>query len=262
MTQKTTSSINYTPYDPITMYFQDLELISLLAREDEVALAQKIEEGKKKIISLIFSAPLITNEILKYPHLLKESKLAISNICFIEKDITDKDKKQTQEQFLKTIKLLKPVVQKRELCLKKLTNKRLSKKDIKDICTLLEKNNTKLLNKILNLHLRDEIIKGFVDEFKKLAALYDINSKKIKDMKKKLKIFSDKNNNISPTTVQDKNNNKHKKLYNYYKRLKKEARAIESELGLEGTDNINEALELLQDSETEIYQAKKNAYYS
>jgi RNA polymerase primary sigma factor len=257
MTQKTTSSINYTPYDPITMYFQDLELISLLAREDEVALAQKIEEGKKKIISLIFSAPLITNEILKYPHLLKESKLAISNICFIEKDITDKDKKQTQEQFLKTIKLLKPVVQKRELCLKKLTNKRLSKKDIKDICTLLEKNNTKLLNKILNLHLRDEIIKGFVDEFKKLAALYDINSKKIKDMKKKLKIFSDKNNNISPTTVQDKNNNKHKKLYNYYKRLKKEARAIESELGLEGTDNINEALELLQDSETEIYQAKK-----
>jgi RNA polymerase primary sigma factor len=257
MTPKIASSINYTPDDLINMYVHDLKLISLLTREDEVELAKKIEEGKKKIINLIVSAPLITNEILKYPHLLKERKLAISNICLIEKDIEDKDEQQTQEQFLKTIKSLRPVVQKRDLCVKKLANKRLSKEDIKNIRTQLEKNNTTLLNKMCNLHLRDEIIKGFLDEFKESAALYNINSIKIKDIKKKLKILSDKNKNISFTTVQEKNNNKYKKQYNNYKKLKKEAKAIESELGLAGTASINEALELLQDSETKINQAKK-----
>lgn len=86
--------------DSIRLYFKDIGNISLLAREEELAIAKDIERGEKIIIKSLSKTRLVLTEVLLLEEKIKENPEIIRGIFDINKDIGAKIK---QEEEIKEI---------------------------------------------------------------------------------------------------------------------------------------------------------------
>ncbi len=258
--KKTVPAINYTPDNPIRMYLRDMESLPLLTKQGEVVLAKKMEDGKGKIWKVILTAPFTLNQIFDYPRLLKREQISLCNICVIQKDLTGIEKKQIQENFLKNIRSLKPLIQKRTECIKRLTDRKTGKKDIELLNAQLEKVTGKAIEKIFNLHLKDEIVKQFTTHFKELALIHENINQNINVLQKKIKSApgksSSKKTMLNVSSRLNKKNINLSQLQIIHRKFKKDMTIIGSELGLKGSD-IKAALKTILDSENKILEAKE-----
>ena len=258
---------NYTSDDPIKMYLRDIESIPLLTKQSEIYLAMKIEAGKENISKIIFTAPFLIKRILQLPQLLKGGEVSINNTCSPEKagasrftDLSETERKDVLEEFLKTVRSLKYLVRQRDSFLECLADKRPGREDAEKRKARLIKNNDKIVDKISALHLKEKIIEGFVSQFKKSAVLYENISGEINSIQENVKIPPAKlrNKNILLDSADQLNRgpDEIKKLYSNYRHLRNETAVIESELGLKGIE-IEKALKLIQENEREITEASK-----
>jgi RNA polymerase primary sigma factor len=258
--KRITPTINYNSHDPIKMYLRDMESLPLLTRKGEVEIAKEIEVGREKIARVIFQTPFIMEHILNLPCLLKEKKGSINNICSIEKEIPDIDKTQVLDEFFKTIKSLKYLIQKRATYIKKLGNKKLSKRDSEITKAQIAENNIKVVNKISDLHLKDKIIDGHILQFKNLAVMHNIIVKETENIQKTVNIpmekIINKNTFLHASTQLNGDISESKKLHEKSRKFKTEMTAVESALGLKGIE-VKKALNSIQYSENEISEAKK-----
>ena len=215
-------------------YLRDMESLPLLSRDGEVELARKIEIEKEKIAGFVFKAPFVFEQILDFSRLLKGGKARINNVCAIGRDMSDTDKTGMPEEFLRTARSLKHLVQKRKTYMQETAGKKTGRRDTEIIKAQTEKNNIKIVNKISALHLKVKLIEGFISQFKKLASLY------ISIVRETDSVRADETG----------------ACHTDYILLKKKTATIESELGLEGIE-VERALNSIQDSEREINEARK-----
>lgn len=152
--------------DSIKIYLRDMESISLLTKEEEIGFARKIETSRENISQILFSSPFVLDQVLMFSSLLKEKKISICSICSIRKDLTDAEKEEVSKKFLKNIRSLKHLINKRADCVVELNNNKLLKKDR----VRLTKYNDKIIRKMGELKLKQETVDGMVSEFKELAA--------------------------------------------------------------------------------------------
>lgn len=257
--KKVTMSINYNSDDPIKMYLRDMESLPLLTKAGEVEFAKKIEKGEKEIANIIFIAPSTIKQISHLPRLLQEKSISINTICSIEKDITEEGKKAIIENFLKTVRSLRSLIQKRELYIQELAACKAGSKEYETASVQLIDNRDKIVFRIISLKFNDKIMHSFVAQFKKLALLYDSilrEEGKIRNMlgvsperlrsKKVLQDISAELN-IDADEI--------KRIYTHYLMLKQKMTVIESELGLRG-EGLEKALKIIWESEDDIRQAK------
>ena len=193
-------SINYTSDDPIKMYLRDMESLTLLTKQDEVIIAQRIESGKEKIEEIIFKAPFVVEEIINLSRLLKDKHVSISNICFIEKfgisgsgsettgtgkatkssnqrgntsvryrDVSEADKTNIINIFLRTVKSLNYHSRRRHSYIQQLTGNKSAGIDRGKINRRLAESNTKIAGKISSLNLKDKVIEDYLFHFKSMA---------------------------------------------------------------------------------------------
>ncbi|GBD97823.1 MAG TPA: RNA polymerase sigma factor RpoD [Nitrospirae bacterium] len=233
-TRRVVLMANYSAGDPIKIYLRDMESLPLLSKEGEVEIARKIEIEKEKIAGFVFKAPFVFEQILDFPHLLKGGEATINNICIIGKDMSDTDKADILEEFLKTVRSLKHLIQKRNSYMQEPADKKQCRRNAETIKARIEKNNIKVVNKISALHLKVKLIEGFISQFKRLAALY-------------ISIVRETDNIRGDETGT---------FHTNYILLKKKMATIESELGLEGIE-VERALNSIQNSEREINEARK-----
>ncbi|RLA95966.1 MAG: RNA polymerase sigma factor RpoD [Deltaproteobacteria bacterium] len=66
--------------DPVRLYLKEMGKVSLLTREGEVAIAKRIEEGKKEVLRVILNCPVTVNEVLKLGEALREGTLSLKDI--------------------------------------------------------------------------------------------------------------------------------------------------------------------------------------
>jgi RNA polymerase primary sigma factor len=253
--KKAVPAINYTPDNPIRMYLRDMESLPLLTKQGEVELAKKMETGKGKIWKVIFTSPFTLNQIFNYPRLLKGKHISLCNVCTIQKDISNTEKKQIQENVLKNIRSLKPLIQKRTEYIKRLTNKKTGKKDIELLNAQLEKVTGKVIDKVFNLHLKEEIIEQLTSHFKELACIHENINQNINIIQKKIKPATKKTMLHASGRLSTTNSN-FLKLRNIYRKFRKDMTIIESELGLKGNE-VKAALKTIQDNEKKILEAKE-----
>ncbi|MEN8264119.1 MAG: RNA polymerase sigma factor RpoD [Nitrospirota bacterium] len=246
MTPKTESSIDYTPDNHIRMYLRDMASRPLLTKQGEIEIAKKMEAGKERISRIIFIAPFTLHQIFAYPGMLKAKQISMCKICTTQKDLSENEKREIQEAFLKNIRAIKTLVPKRTEYLEKLGNKRLSKKDTELISMQFERITARIIKRVVDLRLREEIIEQFTSQFKKLAYIYEniLDSLK-KTPLKKLK----KNGNGNGS----RNGLKQKTFDN---KLTSDMAIIETELGLKGS-RIKDALKTIQESEVQILESKE-----
>jgi len=66
--------------DPVRLYLREMGRVSLLTREGEVAIARRIEEGKKEILRVILNCPVTVKEVVNIGELLRQSRLSIRDV--------------------------------------------------------------------------------------------------------------------------------------------------------------------------------------
>jgi len=223
--RRLTSSIHYSSDDPIKMYLYDIESVSLLTKKGEVEIAKKIEQAENRILRVIFATPHIINEVLHMSGRAKKDRSLINTFIYVDRDISQEEKALVVEKFFKTFRSLKTLSKRLDDLKRKAASNKKSKSESGKAQIQISQTISKIINKILTLRLRDEVVKSYQEKFKLTAAQY-----------------VDMTDNATHTLA-DRNRMRH-------------AKEIESELGLRG-DQVNNALDLINRSEEEITQAKK-----
>jgi RNA polymerase primary sigma factor len=72
--------------DPVLMYLRAMSSVPLLAREEEIEIAKRIEEGEKEVIDAVLSSPLAIKEIVQFGERLRSKKLCANNFQEPEED--------------------------------------------------------------------------------------------------------------------------------------------------------------------------------
>ena len=72
--------------DPVLMYLRAMSSVRLLAREEELEIAKRIEEGRKEVIDAVLSSPLAIKEIVQFGERLRSKKRWVNNFHEPEED--------------------------------------------------------------------------------------------------------------------------------------------------------------------------------
>ncbi len=80
-------SVSPSSDDPVRMYLREMGKVPLLDREDEVALAQVIEQGRRKIKSSVFDCQLAVGLMVEEKGRIEQEVLAVED--FLDADISD-----------------------------------------------------------------------------------------------------------------------------------------------------------------------------
>ncbi len=75
-----------TSDDPLRLYFKEMGSVSLLDREGEIRIAQKIEAGKIDVINAAAKAPSMIKELLHYKEGLLEGIYPLENLVNVPED--------------------------------------------------------------------------------------------------------------------------------------------------------------------------------
>ncbi|MEL6187348.1 MAG: sigma-70 family RNA polymerase sigma factor, partial [Myxococcota bacterium] len=70
----------YKTNDPVRMYLRKMGSVALLSREDEVAIAKRIEAGEKEVLDVVLKSSLAVKEILTLGKRLEEGKVRIRDV--------------------------------------------------------------------------------------------------------------------------------------------------------------------------------------
>jgi RNA polymerase primary sigma factor len=97
--------------DPVRLYLREMGRVSLLTREGEVAIAKRIEEGKKEIIRVILNCPMTVKEVLNIGDGIREGRIEIRNIT---NEVDDEEGYTEEKEFYKD-KILKIIGRVRSL---------------------------------------------------------------------------------------------------------------------------------------------------
>ncbi len=90
--------------DPIRMYLREMGTVPLLTRQEEIEVAQRIEQGQKTVSKALCRSPMAVEGILKYGRRLKEGELKINYLVELQKgELTDEILTQQRTQVLRRI---------------------------------------------------------------------------------------------------------------------------------------------------------------
>ncbi|CAK0778005.1 RNA polymerase, sigma 70 (sigma D) factor [uncultured Gammaproteobacteria bacterium] len=70
--------------DPVRMYLREMGSVELLSREGEIAIAKRIEAGRKMMIGAICESPLTIRAIIEWHTALEEGKMLLRDIIDLE----------------------------------------------------------------------------------------------------------------------------------------------------------------------------------
>ena len=77
--------------DPIRMYLREMGGVELLSREGEIAIAKRIEAGKKVMTSALLQSPLMAKTVLEWKKKLEQNELLVREIVDIDSAYVDFD---------------------------------------------------------------------------------------------------------------------------------------------------------------------------
>jgi RNA polymerase primary sigma factor len=157
--------------DPVRMYLRKMGSVSLLSREDEVAIAKRIEAGEKEVLDVVLKSSLAVKEILALGQRLKAGKVRIREVVkevdeehetFDEVAVTEK----VHRIMGKIAKLDKENDTLREELLSK--GKKLPKQRRQEIQAELEKNRNQMAELLEEMQPNKRQIQKIVQKLKSL----------------------------------------------------------------------------------------------
>jgi RNA polymerase primary sigma factor len=171
----------------VGVYLKEIGSVPLLTKEGEIEIARKIEDGREKLYELLFSLPFVQNKIIILGRKVINGEISLAGITQSIEDGNEEALQLKRKKFLSIIREINDLREKRKVYLKKLKdihalNKQLkfpasdsgkTSKKTDALLRLLEGNSDSILNRILNLKLKDDVITVFSEEWKKSVAEVD-----------------------------------------------------------------------------------------
>jgi RNA polymerase primary sigma factor len=84
--------------DPVRLYLREMGRVCLLTREGEVAIAKRIEEGKKEVIRVILNCPITVKEVLNIGEGIRQGMIDIRNVT---NEVEDDEGYAEEKEFYK-----------------------------------------------------------------------------------------------------------------------------------------------------------------
>ena len=158
-------------YDPIKSYLKEMGGVPLLTKDDEIALAIRIEQGEEKMAKVIFSLPFSLNKLIALGKMVESGDAPLKDIIQNGDEALEEDLTFEREKFYKISLRIKALCQKRKLLLKKL--READKKTREKVISALADNREEIVREVMQLKLKDDVIVAFSDELKKTAMHLD-----------------------------------------------------------------------------------------
>lgn len=222
-------------YDPLRAYLKGISSIPLLTKDGEIEIAQKIEEGKLKTCSAIFTIPFVLNKLITLGRLVEKGEAPLVELIQDGEDLSEDDILEEKEKFSKITESINSLFTKRKKLLKEggfcVESKALPAKWDAPVCKLLLENKNQILQKVKELDLRDDVINAFSEELKKM-------NRQVQSMYESLRRAKKTKNNSSKI-----------------KNITTEIKSIESTIGLRASE-IKKIVHELEKAEIEVNNAK------
>ena len=93
--------------DPVRLYLKEMGTVPLLSKEGEVAIAKRIEEGKRDAAQILYSLPFSLQDVRELGDKLRKGKISIQEIVHAgEDDFEDLQTQNEEELHARVIKLI------------------------------------------------------------------------------------------------------------------------------------------------------------
>ncbi|MEM7645417.1 MAG: sigma-70 factor domain-containing protein, partial [Pseudomonadota bacterium] len=167
--------------DPVRLYLRKMGSVSLLTREGEVQIAQRIETGERQIVRAILTSPIGTREIIQLGDRVDQGKLKVKAIF---RGLEDEETQYEEQEYIDKIHELIGEVKAYETRVsghfKNLSRTDLSKDQRKIILGLVDKDLEKLMSTFEKINFNRKTINRIVIKFKNLVNRMTILRRRIK----------------------------------------------------------------------------------
>jgi RNA polymerase primary sigma factor len=146
--------------DPVRLYLREMGRVSLLTREGEVAIAKRIEEGKKEVIRVILNCPLTVREVLNIGEGIRQGSIDIRNVTT---EVEEDEGYAEEKEFYKN-KILRIIgrIQRLDDEIKKLKEKGEAGEE------KLQKKREEMITLLTQINLKELQIEAIVDKLRGL----------------------------------------------------------------------------------------------
>ena len=96
--------------DPVRLYLKEMGTVPLLSKEGEVAIAKRIEEGKREAAQILYGLPFALQDVRDLGDKLRKGKISINEIVHAGDDDFEELQSQNEEELhARVIKLITEV---------------------------------------------------------------------------------------------------------------------------------------------------------
>jgi len=96
--------------DPVRLYLKEMGTVPLLSKEGEVAIAKRIEEGKREAAQILYSLPFSLQDVRDLGEKLRKGKISIHEIVHAGDDELEDFQSQNEEELhARVIKLINEI---------------------------------------------------------------------------------------------------------------------------------------------------------
>ena len=156
--------------DPVRMYLRKMGSVSLLTREGEVQIAQRIEKGERQIVRAILTTPIGTREIINLGERVDKGRLKVKAIF---RGLEDEETQYNEQEYIDKIHELIGEVKKYEKKAKRffkvLEQVDVSEKDKKEAEQEISVMVDELMVKFESINFNRKTINRVVIKFKNLV---------------------------------------------------------------------------------------------
>jgi len=157
----------------ISLYLKQMGAFSLLTKEEEIDVAGRIYEGRRKIQRLVFNMPFAIKKIIAFKDMLRMGRITMADLVSEWEDMTEPDRADMYREFLKKIKTIKTLYDDRVLLLKRLNRRNLKGTTKRDLLDRLNKNRDETFEAVSGLRLREDVIGAFIEQLRMTTSEMD-----------------------------------------------------------------------------------------
>jgi len=177
--------------DPVKLYLKEIGKISLLNKETERVIANKIAESKKEFIDIISRFPFATKDLFLVAERLEKDPMHLKDLIqFSDFDEDNSPKfEEERKRLFKTIQMIKNLVANEEKIYRSYRNKLEDPVKKKEMLVKVEQNKKDIIRTIKMIRFANKLIRKFGKKIEKFLGKIHERTEEVKKQTEKLKFY-------------------------------------------------------------------------
>ncbi|MSP61597.1 MAG: RNA polymerase sigma factor RpoD [Myxococcales bacterium] len=173
--------------DPVRMYLRKMGSVSLLTREGEVEIAKRIEEGERRVLTVVLNSSIAVEEILELGNRLRAAKIRVKEVIRdVDEEDVEFDEEWHAERVIKLIDKVRRHARENEKLNEELAGKKLSDQKKKKLKEKLEESKSEAFEQLSELRINKKQIEKIVQKLKGLVVRIEKGEDELSEVERKL----------------------------------------------------------------------------